>query len=303
MDRFDAMSTLVAVVEQGSLSAASRHLRVPLPTVSRKISELEAHLNARLLTRTNRKIMLTEAGRAYLDAAREILGRVEEAERTASGEYSAPKGEMTMTAPIVFGRLHVLSVVLEFLKTYPDITLRLVLGDRLTNLVEDHIDVALRIGNLPDSNLMAIRLGAIRRTVYASPDYVARHGMAAHPRELIDHDCVSFEVMTSSRSWIFQQGKKEFSVPVRSRLSVNTAEAAVDAAVSGIGLTRVLAYQAARAVEAGLLVPVLEEFELPAPPVHLVYLPQGLVPLKLRAFLDFATPRLRAVLKEADATA
>lgn len=302
MDRFDAMNTFLAVVEHGSLSAASRHLRVPLPTVSRRISELETHLNARLLTRTNRKITLTDAGRAYLEATREILGRVEEAERAASGEYSAPKGEMTMTAPIVFGRLHVLSVVLEFLKTYPDITLRLVLGDRLANLVEDHVDVALRIGNLPDSNLMAIRLGAIRRTVYASPDYLALQGMPAHPRELIEHHCVSFEAMTSPRSWVFQQGEKEFSVPVRSRLSVNTAEAAVDAAVSGIGLTRVLAYQAARAVEAQLLVPVLEEFEQPAPPVHLVYLPQGLVPLKLRAFLDFATPRLRTVLKEAGAS-
>lgn len=177
MDRLDAMTVLLAVVEQGSLSAASRHLRSPLATVSRKVSELEAHLNAQLLQRSNRKVMLTEAGRSYVEAAREILDRVEEAERTAAGEYSAPKGELTMTAPIVFGRLHVLPVVVDFLKAYPDINLRLMLGDRLSNLVEDHIDVALRIGNLPDSNLIATRLGAIRRTVYASPDYLTRHAL------------------------------------------------------------------------------------------------------------------------------
>jgi DNA-binding transcriptional LysR family regulator len=297
MDRLDAMTVLLAVVEQGSLSAAARHLRSPLATVSRKVSDLEAHLSARLLTRTNRRISLTAAGRAYVEAAREILARVEEAERAASGEYSVPKGELTMTAPIVFGRLHVLSVVVDFLKAYPEIDLRLMLGDRLVNLVDDHIDVALRIGNLSDSNLVAIRLGAIRRTVYASPAYLARHAPPAHPRDLAAHDCITFEGITSARSWTFLDGKREIAAPVRSRLSVNTAEAAVDAAAAGLGITRVLSYQAARAVGEGLLVPLLEAFEQPASPVHLVYLPQGLTPLKLRAFLDFAAPRLRAALR------
>ncbi|TAV72970.1 LysR family transcriptional regulator [Rhizobium leguminosarum] len=297
MDRLDAMTVLLAVVEQGSLSAASRHLRSPLATVSRKVSELEAHLNAQLLQRSNRKITLTEAGRSYVEAAREILNRVEEAERTAAGEYSAPKGELTMTAPIVFGRLHVLPVVVDFLKAYPDINLRLMLGDRLSNLVEDHIDVALRIGNLPDSNLIATRLGAIRRTVYASPDYLTRHPPARHPGDLAGHDCVTFEGMASMLSWTFTEGKHDLTVPIRSRLAVNTAEAAVDAAVAGLGVTRVLSYQAARAEMAGLLVPLLQDFEPPPAPVHLVYPAQGLVALKLRALLDFATPRLRATLK------
>ncbi|MBX5147778.1 LysR family transcriptional regulator [Rhizobium lentis] len=297
MDRLDAMTVLLAVVEQGSLSAAARHLRSPLATVSRKVSELEAHLGARLLQRSNRKVALTEAGRSYVEAAREILDRVDEAERAAAGEYSAPKGELTMTAPIVFGRLHVLPVVIDFLKAYPDINLRLMLGDRLANLVEDHIDVALRIGNLADSNLIATRLGAIRRTVYASPGYLARNPVPVQPAELSAHDCITFEGMATTQSWTFTEGKRDLAVPVRSRLAVNTAEAAVDAAVAGLGITRVLSYQAARAAAAGLLVPLLADFEPPPAPVHLVYPSQGLVPIKLRALIDFATPRLRAALK------
>ncbi|MBX5089089.1 LysR family transcriptional regulator [Rhizobium lentis] len=297
MDRLDAMTVLLAVVEQGSLSAAARHLRSPLATVSRKVSELEAHLGARLLQRSNRKVALTEAGRSYVEAAREILDRVDEAERAAAGEYSAPKGELTMTAPIVFGRLHVLPVVVDFLKAYPDINLRLMLGDRLANLVEDHIDVALRIGNLADSNLIATRLGAIRRTVYASPNYLARNWVPVQPAELSAHDCITFEGMATTQSWTFTEGKRDLAVPVRSRLAVNTAEAAVDAAVAGLGITRVLSYQAARAEAAGLLVPLLADFEPPPAPVHLVYPSQGLVPIKLRALIDFATPRLRAALK------
>ncbi|RFB96795.1 LysR family transcriptional regulator [Rhizobium leguminosarum bv. trifolii] len=298
MDRLDAMTVLLAVVEQGSLSAASRHLRTPLATVSRKISELEAHLNARLLQRSNRKVTLTEAGRSYVEAAREILDRVEEAERAAAGEYSAPKGALTMTAPIVFGRLHVLPVVVDFLKAYPDINLRLMLSDRLSNLVEDHIDVALRIGNLPDSNLIAVRLGAIRRTAYASPDYLGRHVTPPHPADLSAHDCITFESMASTLSWTFTEGKRDLTVPIRSRLAVNTAEAAVDAAVAGLGITRVLSYQAAPAETAGLLTPLLVDFEPPPAPVHLVYPAQGMVPLKLRALIDFATPRLRATLNK-----
>ena len=165
MDRLDAMGVLLAVIDSGSLSAASRQLKMPLATVSRKVSELEAHLGAQLITRTNRKILLTETGRSYVEAAKEILARVEEAERVAAGEYSAVKGDLTISAPIVFGRLHVLPVVVDFLKAHPEIDMRLALGDRFANLVDDHIDLALRIGNLPDSNLVATRLGSVRRVV------------------------------------------------------------------------------------------------------------------------------------------
>ncbi|TDQ86378.1 LysR family transcriptional regulator [Dongia mobilis] len=296
MDRLEAMALLVAVAEAGSLSAAARQLRAPLATVSRKVAELEAHLNARLLIRTNRQVQLTETGRDYLAAAREILGRVEEAERQAAGEYLTPRGELTVTAPIVFGRLHLLPVVAEFLQAFPEITLRLVLGDRLSNLIDDHIDAALRIGNLPDSNLVATRLGTTRRSAYASPDYLKRCGTPTKLADLIHHDCVSFENMTPSKFWMFHDGKRDMAVPVRTRLSVTTAEAAIDAAIAGTGITRVLSYQAAKAVAAGTLVPVLEAFEPPAWPIHFVHVAQGALPLKMRAFLDFATPRLRAKL-------
>lgn len=297
MDRLDAMGVLLSVVEHGSLSAASRALHSPLPTVSRKISELESLLGVRLFTRTSRRILLTEAGESYVVAAREILGRVEEAERRATGEYVAPKGDLTMTAPIVFGRLHVLPVVTDFLKAFPDININLIMSDRPISLADEHIDVALRISRLSDSSLMAIRLGSTRTTVYANPDYLKRHSHPSHPDELKQHDCIAFEGVLSSRFWTFHHGAKDIAVPIRTRLSVNTAEAAVDAAASGLGITRVMAYQAKRAVDAGLLVPLLDDFEREASPIHLVHLSDGLMPLKLRTFLDFATPRLRALLK------
>ena len=297
MDRLDAMGVLLAVIENGSLSAASRQLKVPLVTVSRKVSELETHLGAQLITRTNRKVLLTETGRSYVEAAKEILARVEEAERVAAGEYSAVKGDLTISAPIVFGRLHVLPVVVDFLKAHPQIDMRLALSDRFANLVDDHIDVALRIGNLPDSNLVATKLGTVRRVVYASPDYVARLGAPQHPNKLAEHDCITFENVTAAHVWRFLDDGRELAAPIRSRLIVNTAESAVDAANARRGLTRGLSYQVARPDAEGLLVPLLEAFEHPPLPVQLVYLPQGLVPMKLRAFVDFAVPRLRGVLR------
>ncbi|SMC94257.1 LysR family transcriptional regulator [Rhizobium sp. RU36D] len=297
MDRLDAMAVLLSVVEQGSLSAASRALHAPLPTVSRKIAELEAHLGVRLLTRTSRRILLTEAGESYVAAAREILERVDEAERRATGEHAAPKGDLTMTAPIVFGRLHVLPVITDFLKAFPDINIHLTLSDRTISLADEHIDVALRISELSDSSLIAIRLGSIRTTTYANPAYLARRSHPSNPHDLKDHDCIAFNGVLSTRLWTFRDGAKEIEVPIRTRLSVNTAEAAVDAAAAGLGITRVMAYQAKRAVEAGLLVPLLENFEQNASPVHLLHISEGLMPLKLRTFLDFATPRLRELLR------
>lgn len=293
MDRLDAMAVLLAVTETGSLSAASRRLGTPLATVSRKISDLEAHLRTQLLIRSSRHVSLTDAGRAYVEASKAILEQVDEAERAAAGEYTTPRGDLTMTAPVVFGRLHVLPVVIEFLKIYPEINLRLNLSDRQVNLVEDHIDLALRIGNLQDSNLVATKVGSIRRAAYASPSYLAQRGIPERPEDLDGHECITFEGLNSPRTWTFTDGKKEVGIPIHSRLSVSTAEAAIDAAVAGLGVTRLLSYQATRAIAAGELQIVLEAFE-PAPwPVSLIYVAQGLVPLKLRAFIDFAVPRLR----------
>ena len=296
MDRLEAMSILREAVDAGSLSAAGRRLGVPLATVSRKVSELEKHLGTRLLNRSSRKLTLTDAGRSYVMACKRILEDVAEAERVASGEYSAPKGNLTLSAPIVFGRLHVLPIVMAFLKHHPDIDIRLVLADRVVDLFEDHVDLAIRIGDLPDSSLVAIRVGSIRRVVCGSPAYFAGRGTPQHPSELSAHDCVSFEGLMASDFWSFRVGKSDTPVAIHSRLVVNTAEAAIDAAVAGVGITRVLSYQVARAAEVGALAVVLEPFE-PAPaPVNLVHAGQGLLPLKLRAFVDFAAPLLRAGL-------
>jgi DNA-binding transcriptional LysR family regulator len=298
MDRLESMSTLLAAVESGSLSAASRKLGIPLATVSRRVSELEAHLHTRLVNRTSRRLTLTDAGRSYVAACKKILEAIGEAERAATGEYSAPKGDLTVTAPIVFGRLHVLPAVLDFLKAYPDIDLRMVLTDRVINLFEEPADLAVRIGELADSSLIAAKIGAIRRVICASPAYFAARGTPQSPHELGAHDCITFEGLMSPKSWTFRAGYSDVIVPIHSRLTVNTAEAAIDAAIAGVGITRVLSYQIARALEEGTLVTALEAFEPVPVPVSLVYQGSGQVPLKLRAFLEFAAPRLRARLSE-----
>lgn len=293
MDRLEAMTVFLSAVEGGSLSAAGRKLGMPLATVSRKLSDLESHIKARLLNRSTRGLTLTDAGRDYLAACKRILEDVGEAERAAAGEFSEPRGELVITAPIVFGRLHVLPVITDFLSAYPAVDVRLVQGDRIVHLLDEHVDLAVRIGALPDSRLTATRLGGTRRVICASPAYLTAHGTPATPAELGGHRCISFEAMSPAEVWRFEVGGVELSVPVRSRLMVNTAEAAIDAAVAGAGLTRVLCYQIESAERDGRLHRVLRGFE-PAPaPISLVYSGQQRLPLKLRAFLDFATPRLR----------
>jgi len=287
MDRLEAMSILVAVAETGSLSAAGRRLNLPLSSVSRKISDLEAHLKTRLLTRTSRQAALTDSGRAYLAACRRILEEVAEAERAAAGEYAAPRGGLVITAPIVFGRRHVLPVVLEFLAAYPEVDIRLRLIDQRVSLVEENIDLALRIGPLADSSLVALKLGTMRRVVVASPAYLERRGRPQTLEDLTQHDCID----RPTSLWTFGA-----AAPSRSRLDVNTAEAAIDAAIAGAGLAHALLYQAVDAVREGKLVILLERFEPEPWPVSLVHAGQGLLPLKLRAFLDFAAPALRTRL-------
>jgi DNA-binding transcriptional LysR family regulator len=293
MDRLDAMAVVVTVGEAGSLSAAARHLGMPLPTVSRKVSDLEAHLRVRLFNRSTRLLTLTEAGRAYVAASKRILEDVSLAEQAACGEFSSPRGDLVISAPIVFGRLHVLPTVTEFLKSHPQVNVRLVLSDRVINLLEDHVDLAIRIGNLPDSGLVATRCGSTRRVVCASPAYLSEHGAPKHPTDLASHASIVFEGLTSPDIWVFKGDRSDVSVPIRPKLIVNTAEAAVDAATAGVGITRVLSYQVERAVADGTLVTVLKRFEPRPVPVSVVYPDQRRLPLKVRAFLDFAVPRLR----------
>ncbi|MGH6979134.1 MAG: LysR substrate-binding domain-containing protein [Brevundimonas sp.] len=300
MDRLEAMAMLAAAVETGSLSAAGRSLNVPLPTLSRKISDLEAHLGTRLLIRSTRSLKLTDAGEAYLMAARRILEEVAEAERSASGEYSAPRGDLMITAPVAFGRRRLEPVIVDFLAHYPEINVRLTLSDRNVHLIDDHVDVALRIGALPDSSLAAIRLGAVRQVVCASPAFLAAQGVPKTPADLAGLPCVTHDFMAPATMWTFGGDHGEMAVPIRSRFSVSTAEAAIDACIAGVGVTRLLSYQVCEAVGRGDLVVVLEPFEPALAPVSLVYARQGLLPVKLRGFLDFATPKLRTALVESE---
>ncbi len=295
MDRLEAMTILLKVVEAGSFSAAGRQLRIPLPTVSRKIADLEAHLKAQILVRTTRKLSLTSVGAEYIAATKRILEQLDDAETAATGEFVSARGELVITAPIMFGRLHVLPIVGGFLAAYPDVNIRLMLSDRNAHLIGDNIDLAVRIGDLPDSSLVATRVGAVRRVVCGSPDYFASHGKPKKPEDLSSHVAVTFEMMGGIENWDFAVPSKKLaqSVPVRSRLATSTAEAAIDAAVAGVGVTRVLSYQSALAVMQGKLEIVLARYELNPLPVNLVHTGQSLQPLKMRVFLDYALPRLR----------
>jgi DNA-binding transcriptional LysR family regulator len=296
MDRLEAMSVIVAVTETGSFSAASRRLRTPIATISRKVSELETRLNTELFQRSSRQMTLTGAGRSYVESCKCILEQVEHAEREVSGEYRAPKGDLAVTAPFGLGHMHLLPVALEFLDAFPDVALRLMLTDRVVDPVKEDIDVSIRIGTLPESSMMATRVGSIRMVLCASPSYLAVHGTPAKPGDLAKHPCITVDDVATPTAWQFGNGRQTMLVPIRSRLCLNTSEAAIQAGIAGAGLTRVMSYKMESARRSGELVIVLEAFEPEPLPVHIVYAPRKLVPVKLRAFLDWITPRLRAQL-------
>jgi DNA-binding transcriptional LysR family regulator len=290
------MDVFVAAATAGSFSAASRTLRMPLPTVSRKIADLEAHLSAKLFVRSTRKLALTDVGHAYLAACKRILEEIAEADRSASGQYNAPQGDLIVTAPMVFGSLHVLPVVVSFLAGHPRVDVRLLQSDRNLSLIDEHVDVAVRVGTLPDSGLVATPLGTVRRVVCASPAYLEANGTPKSPEQLADHACVTFHGLGGTYPWVFRGDEP---ARVRSRLTVNTAAAAIAGAVAGVGLTRVLSYQVANEVARGELAVVLKKFEPEPIPVSLVYVRERRLTAKLRAFIDYGAPKLRERLRAA----
>lgn len=304
MDRLDAMAMLVAVLDHGSLSAAGRALHVPLATLSRKISDLEALLGTRLLIRTTRKLSLTDAGEAYIAAARRILEQVHEAERQAAGEFITPRGELVLTAPVMFGRLHVVPIVSEFLAAYPQINIRLLLADRNVDLVEDQVDMAVRIGHLPDSALVATTIGLMRSVTCASPALLAEHGTPRTPDDLRRLPCVAVDSVMPPAPWRFQHPRTGAAIDLDllPRLIVSSPEAAAQAAIRHVGVTRLLHYQVVDEVESGALNIILHTHEPPPVPVHLIHASRGRMPLKMRRFLDFAAPRLKQLLTRIHAT-
>lgn len=303
MDRLAAINVFVAIAEAGSLSEAGRRLGMPLPTVSRHLAGLEDQVGTRLITRTTRHLVLTEPGRHYLESCRRVLAELEAAEQRLAGGHDEPSGELAVTAPVVFGRLHVLPIVVEFLAAFPRVTARMLLVDRVVDLIEEGLDVSVRIGALPDSSLLATRVGAIRQVTCASAAYLARRGVPSAPQELSDHDCISFTMLSPPDVWRFAGPKPQRLARINPRLVVNTAEAAIDAAKAGLGITRVLSYQAAAALAEGSLQLILEEFEPEAMPVSLLHREDRLPQAKVQGFIALAAPRLRLALRPGGAGA
>lgn len=297
MDRFDAMEVLLAVVDAGSLSAGSRKLKAPLPSVSRKVAELERHLGTRLLVRTSRNIQLTDAGRDYVDAARQIMALIDDAELRAAGEYEAPRGVLTITAPIAFGHDHVLPLAYDFLSEHPEIRLNLLCLDRVVSLVDEHVDVGIRLGALADGSLQAIKVGEFSFVTCATPDYLSRKGHPSRPADLAGHDGVVFGQITEP-GWVYEHEGRRLEARPNIRVRANTAMAAVAAALRGVGIIRAPRYQVARELQSGALVSILDAYESRSFPVHLIYVRQGLLPLKVRVFIDWMAPRLRRALKD-----
>jgi DNA-binding transcriptional LysR family regulator len=289
MDRIDAMRAFVAVADLRGFAPAARKLRLSPSNVTRLIAALEGRLGARLLQRTTRQVALTDAGARYLERARRIIADVEEAESSAEGERTRPGGRLVVSAPNGFGRLHVSPVMSAYLKRYPEVSADLRLSDRVINLVEEGVDLAVRIGHLPDSTLVARHVGEMRRIVVASTDYLKRRGEPKTPSSVTSHDTIQFGAMTAAPDWRFVENGREVRVAIAPRFFTNSADAAVRYAEQGGGLTRLLAYQAAESLKARRLRIVLAPFEPPAMPIHLVYPTSRLLSAKVRTFVDLVT--------------
>jgi DNA-binding transcriptional LysR family regulator len=289
MDRIDAMQAFVTVADLRGFAPAARKLGMSPSGVTRLIAALEERLGARLLQRTTRQVALTDAGARYLERARRILSDVEEAESAAEGERTRPGGRLVVSAPNGFGRLHVSPVVSAYLQRYPEVSADLRLSDRMINLVEEGVDLAVRIGHLPDSTLVARHVGEMRRIVVASKDYLKRRGEPKTPEAIASHDTIHFGAMTAEPEWRFVADGREVRVSSTPRFASNSADAAIQYAEAGGGLTRVLAYQAAASLKAGRLKIVLAPFAPPALPIHIVYPTSRLLSAKVRTFIDLVT--------------
>lgn len=298
MDRFHELQVFVAVADAGSFAKAGDKLRISPPAVTRTISSLEERIGVRMFNRTTRSLSLTEPGARFLENARRVLAELDNAEMDAAGESGTPTGHLTIGASVTFGRAVVAPLMAPFLKAHPRITASVVLQDRVADLVSDGIDIAVRISNLPDSSLVAKRLGEVRRVLVASPAYLAQRGAPAHPRDLKLHSIIAFTGLMQNREWRFADGNATANVHLSPTLEINDAVATIAAAQAGDGITIALSYMVAEAVAAGTLVPILDAFTPSAVPVHLVYPQTTIVAPKVRAFVDFAAPRLKKRLEE-----
>jgi len=294
MDRFQTMTVFVAVAEEAGFAPAARRLNMSPPSVTRAISTLEERLGVRLIHRTTRSVELSEAGERYLADCRRILAEIDAADRHAAGLHAAPKGSVTVTGPILFGRKVVMPAIFDLLDQYPDITVSTIFVDRVVHLIDEGIDVAVRIADLPDSSLSAIRVGEVRRVVCASPDYLARHGSPNAPADLKHHSTIEHTATIVAGDWTFERDGKREAFRPHPRLRANNGDVAIAAAVAGRGITRVLSYQVARQIQSGELVLVLDQYGPPPVPVHVVHKETGQTSARVRAVVDFLVERIRS---------
>lgn len=295
MDKLKAMQTFVQIADAGSLTAASQAMDSSLPAVVRSLAALETHLGVRLFNRTTRRISLTEEGRRYLDSCRQVLATLQDAEANLRKEAGEPSGQLVITAPVLFGHMYVSPAVTRFVQRYEQMRCSVVLLDRVVNLLEEGMDVGIRISHLEDSSLVAQPLGSVRRVVVASPDYLRRHGVPRHPKDLLKANCVRFSA-PAGVWWAFHENGKKFSVPVTGNLDFNHAAPAVEACAAGLGFGMFISYQVAPFIAQNRLAVVLEEFEPPPRPISVVYPHARLLPARTRVFIDW----IKAELKHLD---
>ena len=294
MDHLYLIGVFVAVVDTNGFAGAARKLNISPPAVTRAINELENHLGVGLLTRTTRVVRVTEAGARYAADCRRILAELLEANNSATGTHGSPQGRLTLTAPVLFGCKFVTPIVTEYLQRYPEVTASCWFMDRLVSIIDDGVDVAVRIGDLPDSSMHAIRVGTVRRVICAAPSYLEQRGIPQTPDDLASHTVVSASPVTPTPEWRLLEGGETRLVKVHARMITTTNDSAVAATVSGFGLTRLLSYQVADQLRDGKLQTVLTEFEPEALPVTLLHREGRHASPKARAFLDLAIERLRA---------
>lgn len=296
MDQLHLINVFVAVVDTQGFAGAARKLNLSPPAVTRAINELETHLGVRLLTRTTRIVKVTEAGARYADDCRLILAQLNEADESASGGNGTPRGRLTITAPVGFGAMYVTPVVTEYLARYPEVTASCWFLDRMVNMLEEGVDVGIRIGELPDSSMQAVSIGRMRLVICGTPAYLDRHGTPKLPEDLDKHVIIAAGGATSSAEWRMLNGGKPSVVKLHPRLISTTSETAISAALTGFGLTNVLLYKVAEHLRAGRLRAVLGDFEPPALPVHVLHREGRHATHKARAFIDLAVERLRPQL-------
>ncbi len=294
MNRFHLMNVFVAVAEEQGFAAAARRLQLSPPAVTRAVAALEDQLGVKLLNRTTRYVRATEVGQRYLEDARRILSDLDTANETAAGINSEPRGHLSITAPVLFGRMFVMPGIVEYLNTYPDTEVSAVLLDRIVNMLEEGLDVGIRIGELPDSSLRALRVGSIRVVLCASPDYLQRQGLPQKPQDLSGHSIIASSAGNQAINWRFESDKGNYSLRLQPRLTVNTNDAAIEAATQNFGITRLLSYQVASQVESGELDIIMGEYESPPLPIHIVHREGRYASARIRAFVDLMAKRLRS---------